>query len=161
MRKGLMVLLVLLSAPSCFAQQNICLETRAIEVTEVQGRFHLAGDPEPKAVVPIRLPVHCWTKRALEPRSWEEAVAWLDLALPLDFKRALLRGPYINVTLYGGYGISAEEDVSYAFSRAWKLEHDDSRCGGIKNTDPAVGKDASCFYRLLYKLRETYRPRDE
>jgi hypothetical protein len=132
----------------------LCLRSEDVAIAELWPPVHLATASHPREKITIRLPVDCHTREWRKPASVDEAVEWLDLGLPLDFKLAALKGDYIDPYLWGGYGASTNRDLSIVFYRAWKLETNSPFCSSIRSI--SVRPDAGCFDKLVYRWREEY-----
>lgn len=135
----------------------ICLKPVEISIEKLNPPIYFSTGPKRKDKIELRMPADCKNGEILRPSSFPEAVNWLDLALPLDFKKGMTGGPYLNPYMYTSYGSSVEDQLYEYFTREWQLKPNGALCKEAP-ANPAIEPGGNtCFYQLIYYLRELYR----
>lgn len=150
------MLLIFLGTTASGGAHEICLDTVHLQIKDMHPPIHLASEVQRKPTILLRTRVDCATGRSAVPASANEAVDWLDVALPLDFKQGLVRGEYFNPYVSTQYGASVEDDLFEYFSNLWNLGEESPICGVLGPSEQVVDEQG-CFSRLLDWLRDAYR----
>jgi hypothetical protein len=133
-----------------------CLKLTELAIERIHPPIRLLPGTEKRESILLRLPSECGGGEHIRPASFAEAVQWLDLALPLDFKFGLTKGGYFNPYLSTPYGASVEEDLFDFFSDEWRLNSNSPIC----NSEPVNSRELSgefgCFTAILEELRSGY-----
>ena len=137
----------------------VCLAPTEVTINTIHPRIHLREENLRKGEIVVLLRIHCDSGEPIVPGSFDEALRWLDLALPLDFKTGLTKGEYFNPYLSTLYGASVEEDIFEFFTKAWKLGIASPACRGRMGEGRSREEDAGCFTLLLDELRNGYLDR--
>lgn len=153
--------LVILSA--CASQSSIsdaeiaCVIHVAVNIKELHPPIRIKDDYERRSEIILRQYADCSTGLLKKPSSYAEALEWLDFALPVDFKRGITAGEYLNPYLYTPYGASVESDLFDHFSSAWQLDDKSPVCNEAIIKEVMKIEGFGCFTVLLDKLRESYK----
>jgi hypothetical protein len=131
---------------------DLCLKAVDVRIKNLYPPIRLQEDFQREAEIRIRVPIDCQTGSVRRPSSFGEALTWLDVALPIDFKSAIASGDYANAYKYSRYGQSVEDDLFFYLEGAWKL---DSR--NICDKNDLNKTRAACFFYLLDQLRNGYK----
>lgn len=160
MHKLILLFLILATIyPSIVLGQNnlICLKPVEIKIEKLNPPIYFSADPKRKDKIELRMPVDCKNSEILRPSSFTEAVDWLDLVLPLDFKKGMTGGSYLNPYMYTLYGSSVEDQLYEYFTREWQLKPNGALCKEAPGNPAIEPGGNTCFYKLIYYLRELYR----
>lgn len=154
--------LLLLSASTALAdgrhQTDFCATKVEISIDRVQTRIHIRGEEKKHPSIAVLVPISCLGGELLEPATLSEAVEWLDLALPIDYKAGLLKG---NTYLHSPYGESVDSDLAQFFQDRWSLTKDRQICvdaweNARRNneiTDEDIQEAEFCGPELILRLR--------
>jgi len=157
MKKFLLFQLILLSF-NLFAKTNkfeFCIKSDSIYATKMHPQVRLdAFVNNKKDSLFLRIPVNCKNGKSLIPKSRREAISFLDIILPIDFKSALLKENSIrSVYLYSPYGSSIVYDFYQYLVREWKFDKKRTQickeCEEIRSID--------CYFLLLEGLVKNYK----
>lgn len=132
-----------------------CLLDEPIQLTRIPARIELEDElSKRRKDILVRVLIDCESHMSLRPRSSSEAIKWLDLVLPIEFRSATVQGPYLNPVKYGHYGPSVVGDLAIFYSKEWGLCHI-QLCRSLDDNDPE-NLEATCFTKLLELWREKY-----
>ena len=169
MQKLVLLLLALIFIPNAHGNEQICFDTVTIRVTEPFPPVHVV-DPEKDELrtkpIELLLKVDCETKIPLIPRSIEQAVTLIDIAIPLSFKSAIVKqtqqfGSFSTQIFNDSeFGFSAYTDVQNFFDKAWDLNgKNDALCDPHRDITES-DTDTFCFRIILKALAFEYTNRD-
>ena len=155
--RTLIALFLLLISLNCWASSDgevRCLRIDKVQFQKAHDRIRMSGEPDKKSSIDVMIEIDCNSGAVVVPKSSEEAVDRLDLALPSDYKIAISKGQVITSYAFGNYYASADTDIFLYFSRLWNLEYGTSACEGVEGLRRA---DYSCYFSLIDLLRGRYR----
>lgn len=105
---------------------QICMQEVAVEINNLLPLISINFKAEKRlGHISIKMPIDCETGIYLRPVTLEQAVEWLDKALPLNYKVGLLKG---NTFLHSPYGSSVDEDLTDFLQKQWMLTKRNSVC---------------------------------
>ena len=155
--RTVIVLFLLLIPWGCWASYDgdiRCLRIDQVEFREAHDRIRISGEPDKKSSIAVMIEIDCESGAVVVPKSSEEAVDRLDLALPSDYKIAISKGELMTSYAYGNYYASADTDIFLYFSRLWNLEYGTAACERVESLKRV---DYSCYFSLIDQLRGRYQ----
>ena len=100
------------------ASQRFCVQQVSINIERVVSRIHISGEERKLPAIALLMPVDCQSGAYLKPDTLAQALRWLDLVLPIDYKSGLLK---YNTYLHSPYGGSVDQDITTFLQDRWSL----------------------------------------
>lgn len=138
------------------SEHHVLLRTVALELSELNPPITFDDDAHRKELIELKMAVSSEVGDYLLPGSMNQALEWLDMALPLDLKKSLAVGPYFNPYVHSRYGSSVERDITNFFSNAWHLDARSPVCNHKIIEEKMSAEGVGCFTVLLDQLRAAY-----
>lgn len=134
--------------------ERVCFERNVIDIKELHPPVRIREEFERESKIVVDVRVECGSGEVMPPASLQEAVDYVDKALPLDFKVGLVSGDYMNPYLHTSYGASVVSDVDDFFTDVWGLDGRSLVCRGVRSS--VLIESGGCFYIILDKFRSLY-----
>ncbi len=138
------------------SKDYFCLKEVFLSTSNMHPQLRLSKLVEHKVdKVKLNLPIDCKKGKVLVPKNEDQAVEYLDIMLPIDFKTGLIHSKsLISIYLSSPYGGSVIDDLHNFLYKPWKLNKNTNICytkGRLKDDS----KD--CFEILIEKLVKNYK----
>lgn len=136
------------------SERVMCVSDTVIPISQEHPRVFIDDGVARRSSISLDMPVDCSTKATLVPRNLETALRYLDIALPIRFKSAMLPGDQLFIYANSNYGSSVVSDVTAFMYRSWKLSDSSDIC---VDSARELGRDineATCEMLLLLTLKE-------
>ncbi|RMH37467.1 MAG: hypothetical protein D6694_13290 [Gammaproteobacteria bacterium] len=162
MFRFILTMLFLFLTPLTFGEVTQCYKDVNIKIQRVRQPVRFTKVIKKRATITLRVKTDCKTGAVRIPSTFEEAVEFLDFALPLDYKDALVSESTQDELDIGAayrkahYGESVNDDLFDYFYNAWFLGEKNNICEK-KFGDKYFGKGIGCYYLLLEHLVEAYK----
>ena len=153
------VLLLVLISGGLTAKDMVCMKPTNIEISRVNSPIQFQNEPERKGDIAVNMRVNCKSGQLMVPSSSAEGLAWLDAALPIDFKAGLISSEDLvaGIHAFSLYGSSVSEDLDAFFRVKWGLGPESAVCKQLLHDDKTLSADSTCFFNFLDRLRNVYR----
>ncbi len=106
------------SAVAHSTSPRFCVQEESIRIERVVSRIHIMGEDSKHSTISLLMPVNCEDGKYLKPDTLAQALRWLDMALPIDYKAGLLKD---NTYLHSPYGGSADRHIATFLQNHWLL----------------------------------------
>ncbi|KAA3642105.1 MAG: hypothetical protein DWP95_05675 [Proteobacteria bacterium] len=137
-------------------EASYCIKEGYLETTDMHPPLRLTTMVKSKVdKVRLQMPVSCKKGKLLIPKSQAQAIEYLDIMLPIDFKTGLLYSENsTSIYLTSPYGGSVVNDLHNYLYKPWKLHKSRNICypKGGQTED-----SEECFNILLDKLVQQYK----
>lgn len=128
-----------LSAPvQAKSSNNFCAREVVLEIKRIVSRIHIRGEGGKYSAISLLMPVDCHNGAYLKPNTLAQALRWLDIALPIDYKSGLLKG---SSYLHSPYGGSVDYDIAAFLQDQWSLVKRNPLCTEAWATMAADGEE--------------------
>lgn len=112
-------LVPLLAVSSTFGADRYCAQAVEVEIERLAPIISFKGQEINRLDrIALMMPVDCDDGSDLKPLSLAQALEWLDRALPINYKSALIKG---NVFSFSSYGSSVDSDLAIFLQERWEL----------------------------------------
>lgn len=150
-----LILLILCSCDLIAGTNEIefCIKSYSVNTTKMHPPVRLKEFVESKKEsLLLYVPVKCKNKKPIIPNSRSEAIHFLDIMLPIDFKAGMLKTASLrSVYLHSPYGASIVYDLYGYIEEIWEL--DNRQCKICEKNSKVI----SCYFQLLEELTSQYQ----
>lgn len=98
--------------------KKLCVMEVTLEIKRIVPGIYVRGEDRKHSAISLLMPVDCQSGVYLKPDTLAQALRWLDLALPIDYKAGLLKD---NTYLHSPYGSSVDSDLVAFLQDHWSL----------------------------------------
>lgn len=159
MSKIILLIIGLLVSEYAKGSEIICLSETKINIETLYPPIRIEDGITRKNHIIVSLPIGCANHMVAIPSSYEEAIKFLDIALPLDFKAALSRmvnGGGATLYLESDYGLSVDTELFNYFHDQWKLDERSNVCRNKLGANYDA-EEMPCYWRLQDSLARQYK----
>jgi hypothetical protein len=160
MFKKLLILVVVISflpfIANAISNEGFCVQTIELKTSRVHPRITFTEVAKnKKEIVKLNVAIKCKNKKIIKPKTVQQAVEYLDLMLPIDFKVGLIhKKSAITIYLTSPYGVSVINDLHNFLYKPWGLNKKKNICypSGNQSED-----SEECYYLLINELVSQYK----